>query len=422
MTGNDVVSAAGLPAATKGPIVLVAYGGGHVAMLAPVARSLIARGYTLVFLALTTAGAYLERAGIAHIGYRDLQEAQDADAIAWGHELTSDLPQGGTVPLAESIAYMGLNYRELVAEHGTEGAARLFAEKGRQAFCPVGLFKRWLRDLAPSLVISTNSPRSEQAVLEAAAALGIASICAVDIFGLQEIQWIKKPGYASRICVLNEQVRDTFVAEGCNADTVVVTGNPAFERLQQPQAREAGRAMRSAKGWAEDETVILWASQQEPECHPFVQRIGDPTLPRRIEARLRDFVRGHEKHRLIVRYHPSERIQFQTGQARVDNSPSSEDLATLLHAVDIVVVTASTVGLEAHLAGSSVISVTGSVFTQDSPYGQMGIAFEVASPELLDAALSSVALKAIAPAANTQNASATANIIAVAESLLSSPR
>jgi hypothetical protein len=204
---------------------------------------------------------------------------------------------------------------------------------------------------------------------------------------------------------------------------VLVTGNPAFERLQQPEAREAGRAMRAAKGWSEDETVILWASQVEPEQHPFVPRTGDPTLPRRIEASLRNVVQGNEKYRLVVRYHPSERVEFQSGQPRVDVSPSSEDLATLLHAVDIVVVTSSTVGLEAHLAGRQVLSVLGSVFTQDSPYGQMGIAVEVASPDQLGVALANVSPQALpAAATHTRSASATDNLVAVAESLLGTRR
>lgn len=403
---------------------MVTYGGGHVAMLAPVARSLIARGHRVVFLALTTAGGYLERAGIPFIGYRDLPDADQADVVAWGRQLTSELPSGGSIELAESIAYMGLNYRELVAEHGQDGAAQVFADKGRRAFCPIGLFKRWLGELRPSLVIATSAPRSEQAVLEAASALGIASICTVDLFGLQEIQWIKRPGYASRICVLNQQVRDIFVANGCDADGVVVTGNPAFERLRQPQVQEAGSAMRIAKNWGQDETVILWASQVEPELHPFARRVGDPTLPRRIEAILRDFVSSHAKYRLVLRYHPSENVQFQPGQARVEVSPSSEDLATLLHAVDIVVVTSSTVGLEAHLAGRHVLSVGGSIFNEDVPYGQMGIATDVSSPEKLGEALCSVPLKVeqslLVPSADTRVASATRNIVELAESLLGS--
>ena len=424
MTSDDVVAVADLPVAEKGPILIVTYGGGHVAMLTPVARSLIAKGHPVLVLALTTAVGYLERAGIPFIGYRHLPDADQADVVAWGRKLTSELPSGGSIELAESVAYMGLNYRELVAEHGLEGAAQLFAEKGRRVFCPIGLFKRWLAELRPSLVIATSAPRSERAALEAASALGIASICAVDLFGLQEIQWINRPGYASRICVLNQQVRDMFVEKGCHPDAIVVTGNPAFDRLQQPQVQEAGRAMRAAKGWGKDETVILWASQVEPERHPFDGRIGDPTLPRRIEAVLREFVSTHANYRLVLRYHPSESAQFHSGQARVELSPPSEDLATLLHALDIVVVTSSTVGLEAHLAGRCVLSVGGSVFNQDAPYGKMGIATEVSSPEGLGAALSRVQLKSeqrpSMVSAGPLMASATHNIVELAESLLGS--
>ncbi|MCS5515989.1 hypothetical protein NWF32_15100 [Pseudomonas qingdaonensis] len=161
MTSDDVVAVDDLPVAEKGPILIVTYGGGHVAMLTPVARSLIAKGHPVLVLALTTAVGYLERAGIPFIGYRHLPDADQADVVAWGRKLTSELPSGGSIELAESVAYMGLNYRELVAEHGLEGAAQLFAEKGRRVFCPIGLFKRWLAELRPSLVIATSAPRSE---------------------------------------------------------------------------------------------------------------------------------------------------------------------------------------------------------------------------------------------------------------------
>lgn len=424
MSGNEPVSVSGLTETKGGPIVLVTYGGGHVAMLAPVARRLIARGLPVVFLGLTEAGAYLERAGIPYVTYRDLPGADDESVVAWGRLLARDLPPGGTVSLDESIAYIGLNYHELVIEHGLEGAAQRYADKGRQAFCPVGLFTRWFSDLRPSLVIATNSPRSEKAALQAASGLGIPSICAVDIFGLQEIQWIKQPGYASRICVLNDQVRDVFIAQGCRADDVVVTGNPAFERLQRAEARVAGQALRVSRGWAEEETVLLWASQIEPEQHPFAPRAGDPKLPRRIESSLRQYISTRPHYRLIVRYHPNERVEFQTGQERVELSPSSEDLASLLHAVDVVIVASSTVGLEAHLAGRAVLSVTGSVFTEDAPYGQMGIAVDVASPDLLEAALDAlptqVAAGQHASAERAQVASPTDNLIAVIDSLLGS--
>lgn len=362
-------------------ILFVAYGGGHVAMLAPVARHLAEAGRSVLFLALTTAASFMDRLQLPYIGYRQLPGANDADVQKYGNELARDLPTGGPVSPEETVAYLGLNYRELVRVHGEAGAAECYAAQGRQAFLPVGLFESWLSELSPALVVATNSPRSEQAALLAAGRLGIPAVCAVDIFGLQEVQWVGQPGYSQRICVLNEQVRAMFVAHGRRADEVVVTGNPAFQRLQTVSAFKAGRKLRDDRAWPDEDVVILWASQIEPAQHPFADRRGDPSLPRRIEAELRRFVAQHDGFQLVVRYHPSERIDFMQGQERVHFSPVTEDLAALLHAVDIVVVTASTVGLEAHLAGRRVISVDSSVFTSDAPYSQMGVSTGVQSPE-----------------------------------------
>jgi len=370
------------------PVVMVVYGGGHVTMLAPVARALLERGTPVLFLALTTAGAYLERLGLPYIRYHHLPGAQDEQVQAWGHELARDLPANSVVPLEESIAYLGLNYQDLVKRLGVEGAKQAYAEQGRHAFLPVTLFKHWLAEIEAGLVVATNSPRSERAALEAARALNIPSLCAVDVFGIQEIRWIKQPGYASRICVLNEQVREWFITQGCQPHTLVVTGNPAFERLQYPSMREAGRAMRQAKGWADNETVVLWASQPEPSQHPFNDLQGDSLLPRKIETHLREFVARQSNFRLVVRYHPSEQgVLFKTGESRVEQSLASEDLSVLLNAVDKVVTLTSTVGLEGYLASKPVISVRGSVFDKDVPYGEMGIATEVKTMDELDNAL-----------------------------------
>lgn len=376
-----------MPQVPQGAVLLVAYGGGHVAMLAPVAQALGVAGRPFLFLALTTAAAHLERLGLPYLNYRQLPGANEPDVLRHGARLARDLPQGGPVPMEETVAYLGLNYRELIQTYGEEEAAARYAAQGRQAFLPVNLFEVWLADLKPALVVATNSPRSEQAALLAAGRLGIPALCAVDIFGLQEVQWIGQSGYAQRICVLNEQVRQMFLAHGRSPDEVVVTGNPAFQRLQTAQARQAGRQLRQDRSWRDDETVILWASQIEPDKHPFADRHGDPSLPRRIEAQLRQFVAARSGFRLVVRYHPSEREEFQSGQPGVDFSPGAEDLAALLHAVDVVVVTASTVGLEAHLAGRPVVSVDASVFTADAPYSQMGISIGVQEPGDLDAAL-----------------------------------
>jgi len=370
------------------PIVMLAYGGGHVAMLAPIARTLIERGTPLLFLAMTTAAAYLERLGLPYISYRDMPGAQDKTVQDWGRELARDLPAGSVVPLEESTAYLGLNYQDLLERLGEEGARCAYQQQGRHAFLPVALFKRWLLQVQPALLVATNSPRSERAALEAARELGIPSICLVDAFGIQGIQWIKQPNYATRICVLNNAVREMFIRESCDSNTLMVTGNPAFERLQYPATREAGRALRSTKNWNEDEMVVLWASHPEPLRHPFNHLQGDGLLPRKIESWLREFIAEQPCFRLVVRYHPSEQeVVFKSEQARVEQSLRSDDLPVLLNAVDVVVTMTSTVGLEGNLAGKAVISVRGSIFDEDVPYGDMGIAKEVHSKDELKAAL-----------------------------------
>ena len=194
----------------------------------------------------------------------------------------------------------------------------------------------------------------------------------MDLFALQEVKWIGQKNYADKICVLNESVRQMFLRVGRDVHEVVVTGNPAFDRLTTDDARCAGQRLRADRGWADGRRTILWASQVEPDEHPFDGSLGDPKLPRKVEEVLRNIVADSADLRLIVRYHPSEQIPFAPGR-NVDFSQTTEPLSALLHAVDLVIVTASTVGLEAHIAGKPVVSVDMSVFTPDAPYAAMGI-------------------------------------------------
>jgi hypothetical protein len=354
-------------------ILLVAYGGGHVAALAPVALALRQAGHEFIFLALTTASAHLQRLGIPSIGFKDLPGAADADVTEYGAALARDLPPGGVVAHEETVAYLGLSYRDMVHEYGEEGAKERYRMHGRQAFLPVRTLKSAIQAYRPSLVIATNSPRAERAAIFAAGECKVPSICVVDLFAVHEIEWVGKPGYADRVCVLNEEVRQRLIAYGRKPEEVLVTGNPAFDRLCDPAVIQAGVALRSERGWNDGRITILWASNIEPDAHPLTGEPGDPTLPRRIEAYLREFVATNPEYRLVVRYHPSERESF-VPQPLVEFSASGENLAVLLHAVDVVVVIISTVGLEASLAGRPVLAVSGSVLEADAQYGEMGIA------------------------------------------------
>ena len=353
-------------------ILAVTYGGGHVALVTPVIKELMHRGHDVTVLGLTTAASYLKEQGISCIGFMDLLGSSNREAHDIGLRLASNMKTSNLVSEHETIAYLGLNYQDLAARMGKELAASEYAEKGRQAFLPIGVMQRAIDRFKPDMVLATNSPRAERAAILAAGACGIPSVCVVDLFALQEVQWIGEQGYATRICVLNETVKSMFLKHGRKDEEIVVTGNPAFDRLQQPEVKAAGARLRHERGWDDGSTTLLWASQPEPEQHPFAPRRGDPDLPRKIEDVLRRFVQDNPGFRLVVRYHPSEQVEFVKHQG-VTFSPTSENLHVLLHAVDMVIVTASTVGLEASLIGKPVLSVDCSIFTEDAPYSTMGV-------------------------------------------------
>jgi hypothetical protein len=399
-------------------ILFVAYGGGHVAMLAPIAKRLICLERCVTFLALTTARSVLDRHGIPAIGFSNLPEAAEDDSLKWGELLAKDLPSCGPVSREETIAYLGASYRDLVNELGEVEARRRYEESGRHAFLPVSTMRRFIKRIAPNLVIATNSPRAERAAILAAGQLGIPSLCAVDLFALQEVQWIGQAGYATRVCVLNEYVRKLLLAHDRKPEEVVVTGNPAFERLMEKEVVKQGKQLREDRGWNDGKKIILWASQVEPERHPFNGLSGDPTLPRRVEKRLRDIVADNENFRLVVRYHPSERVVFESA-TRVDYSPVSEPIGALLHAVDVVVVTASTVGLEAAFAGRPVISIDNSIFTPDNKFAEFGISRGVNDLNDLNVALEdALDYEGSVYAQGQSNEGATQKIIDVIDSLL----
>lgn len=365
-------------------VLAVSYGGGHAALVAPVVAELRRRGHRVTLLGLTTAYSYFRERGLDCLGFRDLAPLLQPDVIRLGEELACGLAPGAAVAREETVAYLGLCYRDLIDVCGEEEARARYASRGRQAFLPVATMSRVLELYQPDLVFATNSPRAEQASILAAAACRLPAVCAVDLFALQEYQWMAAPGYADRICVLNDAVRHFLHQKGRPLQDVVVTGNPAFDTLNNPEVVAKGRQIRQQRNWGRKAVTVLWASQPEPERHPFHSVKGDPLLPRRIEAELRNLVRSDDGFRLVVRYHPSEQLEF-VEQDRVFFSPASEPLHPLLHAVDVTVTMTSTVGLEAHLIGKPVVTVDSSVFTADMPYSAMGISLGVPSPEELSA-------------------------------------
>jgi hypothetical protein len=357
---------------TMPTVLFVCYGSGHVRMVLPVARALQEAGLAEVqVLGLTTAADVVRAAGLPLLQIKDFVQAGDAEALATGRQLVAGM-QGVTDP-EESAAYLGLCHSELQATVGAEEAARRYAHDGRQAFLPKLLLERVLRAVRPRLLVATNSPRAERAAVLAARSLNIPAVCMVDLFAFDEVRWIGESGYADRICVLNEQVRQFLVAAGRRPEEVVVTGNPAFDALQSADLRAKGQALRQAHNWQERH-VLLWPSQVEPAFHPFDGRPGDTHLPSRLLQATLEWVLDQDDVVLCVRPRPGEAPPALPDDPRVVVTGQDWPLQSLLAATDAVVTLNSTVGLEGFLAGARVIQVLGSVFDDAMPLARFGLA------------------------------------------------
>jgi hypothetical protein len=343
--------------------LFVTYGGGHVSMVLPVIKELEHQlpDVEISLMALTT-GHLKARVARCALGYHNFLHLVDkAAALDWGQRLI----EGNTspdVPANETIAYLGINYLDLIAQHGESGASNLFREKGRYAFRPMNFMSRVMEELRPDVVVATNSPRSEQAALEVARSMGIATVGMVDLFGLDSDAYVMRASKPDWTCVISDTVRQRLLGRGFTLDGVVVTGNPAFDGLFSAENRRLAEKFLLERHW-KGLKPVLFAGHVEPLAHPATSVPPGQSLPLEVEAVLREHVRERDDLALIVRYHPSDWHSYPRlpDSPRVHFSePPREGIHPLILASRAVVVQTSTVGLESAVAGKPVISIENS--------------------------------------------------------------
>lgn len=397
---------------TKYRILFAAYGASHINMLMPVMRALRTRGdVEQRILALTTAHAVAAAEGFDAVGFRDLWQAGDETARDHGRRLAAGMA-GGLVAIEESEAYLGLSYAELEADSGAAEAARRYETEGRAAFLPVRTVGRLIDRWRPDLVVTTNSPRAERAMILAAGQRDLPALALGDMFLDFEWQWMADNGFATRVAVLGESVRRHLVAKGRRAETIAVTGNPAFDRLVSAETVATGHALRQQLGWSTNR-VVAWTL---PAVSPGDTRIAP--VPDKLAILHRMLDRDPDL-RIILRAHPNQQMDFGDLGPRFHVSPRTESVHAVIHAADVLFTEFSMVGLEAALAGKPVVTNS----ADDAiPYGPLGLSHDIASIAELDAALTRALAHRPAPRLDLLGApptgTATANVIAQIDGLL----
>lgn len=365
-------------------LLFVTYGGGHAHMIYPVVHALRAAGafkqgsIIIDVLGLPAATYTLNNNGIDCLRFSDfLDPARDADAIAWGEELARQhhSPTVG-VSREDSVAYLGLNYKDLVLQHGEAKAAELFAQRGRQCFLPLHAMARIFDRLKPGFVVTSNSPRAEAAALAVANDRGIPSLAMTDLFtGLG--------GYALKagsVTFLNQLAQEMFLADGLVDPAISefhFTGNPAFDKiLALPHEKTPGWMAGQFPGVG-DRKAVLHADM--PAWWDAVNKRSyfktEADIAAELEACYAATVANGAAY--LVRPHPSQDRAFYerwlAGRAHAFLA-ADPPLHELLANVDLLLARSTTVGLEAALMRKRILQLEAHLHP-DLPLAAMGVAW-----------------------------------------------
>lgn len=365
-------------------ILFVTYGGGHAHMIYPVVHALRAsRAFqdgllAMDVLALPAATYTIRSQDIDCLGFGDfLDPVTDADALAWGRELaeTHHSPTIG-VTLEDSVAYLGLNFKDLVVRLGETQARAELAEKGRHAFLPLTIMERVFDRVRPDFVVTSNSPRSEAAAIATANARGIDNLIMTDLFtglGAYVMQ-------GRNITFLNEVAVAMMVNFGIANPKVSrfhLTGNPAFDKLLGLPREKSPAWLTAQFPQLAGRQIVLHADMpafwdSANQCSHF--KTDAETEEELLACWQAASACGAA---YLIRPHPSQNRAFY--ERWLDGRPNAWlaaacNLHELLAQIDLLVCRTTTVGLEAALMGKRILQLDWRKHA-DLPIAAMGMAW-----------------------------------------------
>lgn len=319
-------------------ILFASYGGGHSSALIPVIKNCsdkFGEDVAVTVIGLTTALEDYRDAGIDAIPLSDVlkHHEQYHRFLEIGKSLCSESPINFKVGELETFIYHGSGFYDLIQTYGQKNALALFEKKGRSIFEFKEIADFIVSSLEPDLVVVTNAPRLERALVISATSKPTSSIVVVDGFAFQE-HWLAENSYGSRLCVFHKSVRERLVSLGRCSEHIVVTGNPAFREsidiIKRRRQRLVPPKIRNYR------CKVLYLAQNEPNVQATVVQevlceLNRLHLSRSINAR--------------VRFHPNQRNSDFEFANRLKIVPQTVPLEDALIWSDVVITASSTAGL-----------------------------------------------------------------------------
>ena len=345
-------------------ILFVAYGGGHIKVIEPIAKELLDKS-EIEFKILALTAAYKSVVDIFPDGvvktisdYAFLFDDTIDEVLTLGLEFLEDnYTASKAVSKEETIYYIGLSFYDLIQKVGKDKAYQLYKEKKRQSFLPISIMEKILKHEEVDIVVSTTAPRFEQASFIAANNLNIETVEVLDLFAN-----VYPLPEANHIIVMNKAVKNDFISMNLKNKKYHVLGQPAIENtLNIIKGINIDEKLRLLN-LDENKRVLLFATQ------PLVIVDKDLKITSYIEYEkvydelfeLLHKISINNKINIIIRLHPNENKEdYYKYFNKYPNFKYCNEMLNIeesLAVSDFVLTIFSTVALQALVANKKVFT------------------------------------------------------------------
>ncbi len=290
-------------------VLFVSYGGGHINIINEVIKEIIKyKNIDFKVLALTTAydksvslfsNKYIKKIS----DYKDLFKKDIEEINYYGSLILEDNYNASSgISKEDTLIYLGLSMFELVQTHGEQKAFDLYNKKQRQAFLPIKTMKKILEYEDISLVVTTTSPRFEEASLTAANELGIETIQILDLFG--ELYPLPR---ANHIICMNNYISESLKKQGLIKNKYYHFGQPAIEKTVK-NILSVDKVIIKNKLELNSNKTLLYATQKPNiynEDFSYHNFAGYETINDNIFS-IFEFLYEKYNINILVRLHPNE--------------------------------------------------------------------------------------------------------------------
>lgn len=245
-------------------ILFGCYGGGHSNIIKSVYNKLCETtdSSQIGIIPFTTAHGYFRENNIPYLDVDKYIKRFICKKVL-NYLLNKSLPTNKYVTEKETLNYFAVGVTSNSLKYGFEKAIEMFEKDGRFSFDPVEFFELVLQELKPKVVVTTNSPRSEYALIKAANKLNIKT-CVVGDLWFENENWVYNSDYANYVCVHSEEIATHLSKNGLSNKKIKVTGNPAFDYISKLDRSESNVIQLKNRLKLNYKYIITWICSSEP--------------------------------------------------------------------------------------------------------------------------------------------------------------